>query len=298
MYFSVIIPTYNRLPQLKLTLQSILEQKYTDYEIIVVDDGSTDGTDSFLKSLVMPKLKWVSQNNKGPAAARNAGIKLASGKFIAFTDDDCVVPPDWLSHFNEFFESSSVDIIGGAVHNSNKGNIFSETSQHVTNFFVEYLNQSGKSSSFLTSNNIAYRTDVLKKVVGFDERFKKAGGEERALNLKILNMGGKSLYAADIVVEHNHQMNFSKFVRQQINYGRGAFIHYEIVGRKYKSKPKKIPLLAYFELCKSFFKVNCKSGFLKFSLFGVSQFMTMLGFLAESFEKVAVTSKTEPSHSG
>jgi hypothetical protein len=100
------------------------------------------------------------------------------------------------------------------------------------------------------------------------------------------------------VVEHNHQMNFSKFVRQQINYGRGAFIHYEIVGRKYKSKPKKIPLLAYFELCKSFFKVNCKSGFLKFSLFGVSQFMTMLGFLAESFEKVAVTSKTEPSHSG
>jgi glycosyltransferase involved in cell wall biosynthesis len=79
MYFSVIIPTYNRLPQLELTLQSVLDQKYTDFEIIVVDDGSTDGTGSYLKSLVIQKLKWVSQTNKGPAAARNAGIKLSQG---------------------------------------------------------------------------------------------------------------------------------------------------------------------------------------------------------------------------
>jgi glycosyltransferase involved in cell wall biosynthesis len=209
MYFSVIIPTYNRLSQLKLTLQSVLQQGYTVYEVIVVDDGSTDGTDSYLKSLVIPKLKWISQNNKGPADARNTGIKLSQGTHIAFTDDDCTVPPNWLSRLKDVFDSAGVDIVGGAVHNANNRNFFSETSQHVTNFFVDHLNREDKLAPFLTSNNIAYRTDVLTKIGGFDERFKKAGGEERALNLKILNAGGKSLYASDIVVEHNHRSSGS-----------------------------------------------------------------------------------------
>jgi glycosyltransferase involved in cell wall biosynthesis len=285
MYFSIIIPTYNRLPQLKLTLQSVLDQKYTDYEIIVVDDGSTDGTGLYLKSLAIQKLKWVSQNNKGPAAARNAGIKLSQGTYIAFTDDDCIVPPNWLSCFKDVFESTCVEIVGGAVQNSNKGNIFSETSQYVTNFFVEHLNRAGKQSPFLTSNNIAYRADVLRNAGGFDERFKKAGGEERALNLKILNMGGKSLYAADIVVEHNHQMNFSKFIRQQLNYGRGAYVLYKIVGKEIQSKTKFIPFSAYIMLACSLFKENLLAGLIKCALFFVGQAFVTFGVCIQAIKR-------------
>jgi glycosyltransferase involved in cell wall biosynthesis len=285
MEFSVIIPTYNRLSQLKLTLQSIFNQDLDDYEVIVVDDGSTDGADHYLKSLATPKLKLICQNNKGPAAARNAGIKHSQGKYIAFTDDDCTVPVNWLRSFRNIFETNKADIIGGAVKNSNKKNIYSEVSQHITNFFVEYLNQEGKASPFLTSNNIAYRADVLKKVGGFDERFRKAGGEERALNWKILCAGGKSIYISEIIIEHNHEMDLSGFVRQQLNYGRGSFLLYKIVTNEANKTMQKIPVAAYYELCKSFFKGTILLSILKLILFIGAQKLVAFGFVLQALKK-------------
>ncbi len=285
MEFSIIIPTYNRLSQLKLAIHNIFKQDFDDYEVIVVDDGSTDGTEQYLKSLATQNLKWISQNNKGPAAARNAGIKLSNGKYIVFTDDDCTVPPNWLSRFKKVFESNEVDIIGGAVENSNKKNIYPEVSQHITNFFVEYLNHEGKSSPFLTSNNIAYRADILKKVGGFDERFRKAGGEERALNWKILCAGGKSIYISEIIIGHNHEMDFSGFVRQQLNYGHGSYTLYKIAGNEFMIKIPKIPFVAHLRLSLTFFEGNVFLGILKFILYIGAQKLVMIGFIAAVIRK-------------
>ncbi len=283
MLFSIVVPTYNRLSQLELALRSILNQNFDDYEVIVVNDGSTDDTEQYLKSLATPKLKFISQNNKGPAAARNAGIRLAQGKYIVFTDDDCTVPQNWLSNFKKVFESNEVDIIGGAVRNSNKKNIYSDVSQHITNFFVEYLNREGGSSPFLTSNNIAYRVDVLKKVGGFDERFKKAGGEERGLNWKILSTGSKSAYVSEIIVEHNHEMNLSGFVRQQLNYGRGSFVLYKVAGKEFKIKIPKISLAAHLRLSLSFFKGNIFLSIKKFILYIGAQKLVAAGLIISFF---------------
>ena len=85
--FSVIIPTYNRLPLLKLTLESVWDQTFTDYEVIVVDDGSTDGTAAWL-SEVASRLKLISQQHAGPGAARNTGAENARGEYLAFLDSD------------------------------------------------------------------------------------------------------------------------------------------------------------------------------------------------------------------
>jgi glycosyltransferase involved in cell wall biosynthesis len=285
MEFSVIVPTYNRLSQLKLVLQSIFKQDLDDYEVIVVNDGSIDGTDLYLNSLATPQLKLIRQQNKGPAAARNAGIRLVQGKYIVFTDDDCTVPSNWLSSFKKVFESNEVDIIGGAVRNSNKKNIYSEVGQHITNFFVEYLNQEGKSSPFLTSNNIAYRADVLKKSGGFDERFKKAGGEERALNWKILCAGGKLIYISEIIMDHNHEMDLSGFVRQQLNYGRGSYILYKVAGKEFKIKIPKIPFAAHLRLSRSFFKGNIFLSIIKFILFIGAQKLVAFGFGLQALKK-------------
>lgn len=90
---SVIIPTYNRAMLLSSAIDSVLSQTYEDYELIVIDDGSTDDTTEIVNKYSTDKLRYVFQENKGRSAARNYGIKLAKGEYIAFLDsDDLFVP--------------------------------------------------------------------------------------------------------------------------------------------------------------------------------------------------------------
>jgi len=86
--FSVIIPTYNRRDFFKIALESVLKQTFSDYEIIVVDDGSTDNTKEIVDQANSEKIHYFYQENQGPAAARNKGIKQAKGEFISFLDSD------------------------------------------------------------------------------------------------------------------------------------------------------------------------------------------------------------------
>ncbi len=147
------------------------------------------------------------------------------------------------------------------------------------------MNKEGGSSPFLTSNNIAYRADVLKKVGGFDERFRKAGGEERALNWRILCASGKSIYKSEIIIEHNHEMDLSGFVRQQLNYGRGSFLLYKIVAKEANKTMQKIPIAAYIELSKSFFKGTILLSILKLILFIGAQKLVVFGFCLQALKK-------------
>ena len=87
--FSVVVPTFNRVDLLKQTLASVFAQRFTSYELIVVDDGSTDLTDRFLRSLE-PRLTYFTQANRGPASARNLGASRARGAYLAFLDSDDV----------------------------------------------------------------------------------------------------------------------------------------------------------------------------------------------------------------
>ncbi|MCL5776862.1 glycosyltransferase family 2 protein [Limibaculum sp. FT325] len=91
-FFSIIIPSYNRLPLLRECLESVRAQTFRDFELIVVDDGSTDGTFEFLASEV-PRARIARQANAGPSAARNSGASIASGRYLAFLDCDDLWPP-------------------------------------------------------------------------------------------------------------------------------------------------------------------------------------------------------------
>jgi glycosyltransferase involved in cell wall biosynthesis len=88
---SVIIPTYNRAHYVTETIQSVLDQSYQDFEIIVVDDGSTDNTREVIASFKEPRLKYLFQENQGVCAARNNGINASEGEYIKFLDSDDVL---------------------------------------------------------------------------------------------------------------------------------------------------------------------------------------------------------------
>jgi len=87
-YFTIIIPTYNRSENLSRSILSVLSQAFKDWELIVVDDGSTDNTKEVFSSFNDARLQYHHQENKGRSAARNHGIEKAKGEFIMFLDDD------------------------------------------------------------------------------------------------------------------------------------------------------------------------------------------------------------------
>lgn len=87
MFFSVVIPTFNRAKLLESALESVFAQEFGDFEVIVVDDGSTDETPELMHA-IGEKVRYVRQENRGPGAARNSGIRVASGRYIAFLDSD------------------------------------------------------------------------------------------------------------------------------------------------------------------------------------------------------------------
>jgi glycosyltransferase involved in cell wall biosynthesis len=101
---SVIIPTYNRAEYICETLESVFTQTYPDFEVIIVDDGSTDHTKDVLKPY-LNRVQYIYKNNGGPASARNTGIRASTGKYIAFLDSDDLWMPDKLQVQADFLEA-------------------------------------------------------------------------------------------------------------------------------------------------------------------------------------------------
>lgn len=94
--FSVVIPTYNRAALLRVAIQSVLDQEYVDFELIIMDDGSTDNTKEIVDSFSDRRIRYVYQQNGELSAARNTGVKNALGEYLCFLDDDDVYLPNHL----------------------------------------------------------------------------------------------------------------------------------------------------------------------------------------------------------
>lgn len=97
---SIIIPLYNKEAIIERTLQSVLSQDYDDFEVVVVDDGSTDKSAGIVRKIDDPRVHFIEQENGGPSKARNTGIKHSKGEWLYFLDADDEMLPGTLSHFN------------------------------------------------------------------------------------------------------------------------------------------------------------------------------------------------------
>lgn len=111
--FSVIVPVYNRAHLLVRTLKSVLEQTFQDFEIIVVDDGSSDDPGAAVAALADDRIRFLRQENRGGGAARNAGIDAAKGRFVAFLDSDDEFVPHHLEHMHRLLDHAE-DTVGYA----------------------------------------------------------------------------------------------------------------------------------------------------------------------------------------
>ena len=114
--FSIITPTYNREDLLQTTIKSILAQTYTDWELIIVDDGSTDNTAQVIqKYLIDPRIRYVRKQNTGQAHSLNVGVTYAKGDFITFLDSDDEAYPNWLEVVSNNIKEDTGIVCVGAI---------------------------------------------------------------------------------------------------------------------------------------------------------------------------------------
>ena len=122
MKVSIILPAYNAEAYVEEAICSVLAQSYAAWELIVIDDGSTDNTAKLVGNFVDPRIKFIRQKNQGVSAARNAGLDCAVGQYVTFMDSDDVLPPDALFLRAACLDMHpQVDIVNGAVRITSQG---------------------------------------------------------------------------------------------------------------------------------------------------------------------------------
>ncbi len=282
---SVVIPTHNRPGPLRACLQALEQQDLPreQFEVVVVDDGSAAPPTSLIEAFDgRIRVSLVSQNNAGPAAARNAGAKRASGRIVAFTDDDCRPERGWVRALAACIDQDADALAGGRTVNALPDNLYATASQLLISYLYDYYNRSLGAAAFLTSNNFAMRADRFHAVGGFDERFPLAAGEDRDLCDRWLRNGMRLVYTPDAVVRHAHPLSLRGFVRQHANYGRGAF-HYHQLRRERTDDPIPVePLRFYVDLILYPIRLREERSRWRLAmLLGLSQAANAAGFFTE-----------------
>lgn len=210
---SIIIPAYNAEKTLERCLQACLSQDYPDFEVIVVDDGSSDATATISKAF--DEIPYHHQPNGGPAKARNTGAKQASGDLLVYTDSDCIPAPDWLSQLAAYFEDD-VSAVGGTYAIANPE---SRLARVVQAEIATRHRLFSRDVDFLGSFNVAYRRDAFVAVGGFDETYEQASGEDNDLAYRLTDRGGRLVFTSDAVVAHFHPERLLPYLRTQARHG-------------------------------------------------------------------------------
>lgn len=173
---SVIIPTYNRAHLLGRAIRSVLAQTYQDFELIVVDDGSSDNTGEVVATFVDPRIHYLRhEENRGAAAARNTGIKASRGEYVAFLDSDCEWLPEKLEKQMEVFGkvSSRVGVVYTDLWSVNQDGHrkYWHSSRVMPEDGIIYDHLIGSQLASISMPSVVIKRECLAKVGLFDETF-------------------------------------------------------------------------------------------------------------------------------
>lgn len=209
---SIVIPAYNAAATLDECLTACTHQSYSDLEIIVVDDGSTDATSVIAHSYCV---HLVLQEQCGPAAARNTGVAASHGDIIAFTDSDCVPHPDWIERLIAPL-TGEVAAAGGTYGIANPESALARLIH--AEIMLRHAHFGGR-VDFVGSYNAAIRRDVFEALHGFDTDFKAASAEDNDLCYRLADAGHAIAFVRDAVVDHFHPTGVWRYLRTQSRHG-------------------------------------------------------------------------------
>lgn len=220
MKVSIIIPIFNRAFMLEQVINSLREQSYADKEIIFVDDGSTD--DSYAIIHRNPDVIGVKHENRGPASARNSGLKIASGEIVHFLDSDIIAPPDLIETHAKFHRKFTRHIIQGQVIRILDLN----DAYRIPMSFSHY------SRPFFATGNVSIRKTFVDREGGFDDLSFRKGWEDLDLGIRLRKAGlkVKRLYKQGFVWHYEgnieSEQDIHSFFRKRYDEGKTAVSFY------------------------------------------------------------------------
>ncbi|MBI2214508.1 MAG: glycosyltransferase [Acidobacteria bacterium] len=238
-YFSVVIPTHNRIAMLERVLDALGQQlEAPKFEVVVIDDGSNDDTAARVSAHLDSKrwsypLRFESQQNSGPGLARNRGVAIAQGSYIVFIGDDTVPEPRFLAEHARVHRECGDDPLAACL-----GYTGWPHDGQVTPF-MEYINDYGLQFgykliehdtivpfNFLYTSNISIDRELLASNP-FDTSFPAAAWEDIELAFRLDAKGLKIHYDAKAITRHHHPMTIDSFSRRQYTVGRSGAIFFE-----------------------------------------------------------------------
>lgn len=268
---SVIIPTYNSLDLLRRTLVCLEKQAPNPhfFHTVVVDDGSTDGTSEFLRSyqgnLTLDTV--IFQENRGRAATRNAGVRLAESELLLFMDGDMEFDTNLIAgHLSKHSDSKQV-VLGKVVYDR----------KLPYRSWQRYLETRGANKlptgsvlpgRYFLSGHVSMPRSIFDEAGGFDESFRAHGGEDLDLGMKIVSHGGKIIYAPELEMRHLHIRKLSDVLSMSRRYGRESVTvlidkHPELITQlklDWLDKSKNFGLFRRFILSRSVYCVALAAG--------------------------------------
>jgi GT2 family glycosyltransferase len=213
---SVIVCSYNGAATLAECLASLEDLDYADYEVVLVDDGSTDATAAIAARF--PSVRYVHQENLGLSAARNTGARLARGEVLAYTDSDCVADRHWLLYLARAMEDQRVDAIGGPnvppVSDEWTAKCVAASPGGPSHVMLDDCR-----AEHVPGCNMAFRRAKLLELGGFDVQFRQAG-DDVDICWRFIDAGLSIGFAPAALVWHHRRNTVRAYWKQQAGYGR------------------------------------------------------------------------------
>jgi glycosyltransferase involved in cell wall biosynthesis len=261
---SVVVPSRDRPAALGRCLAALaaLEQD-VPLEIVVVDDGSRDEAGVAAVVAAVPAARVVRTPGLGLGAARNAGVRAATGDVVLFTDDDCRPDPGWARLLVAAVARDGTAAAGGRTVPGDPANAYARVSELVCGFARERI-------GFLIGNNIACRRDVA-LAVPFDETSPVPAGEDREWSARLRANGHRIAFEPDAVVRHEPALDLRRFWAQHVRYGQGS------AWLARQRGPGRQPVAFYAALLRRGFRTGLRDGL----LLCLAELATAVGYVQE-----------------